>query len=388
MKILIIRPFPDVLDVNRYNVQEIGLAKALTMRGHVCDIVLCNGRNPDRTQDYVFTEGGREHAFRIYWCRCISAFKNGFMPSAEKLLPQYDVAQVHEYDQLMSWSLYTRQIIPTVIYHGPYYNPYAKGYILKCRVFDALFLRRRSCKAVRVLAKSEMAAEFLRKKGFCRVTTAGVGLNTASLDKGTEGTALLKREKKGTAAELLYVGKIEDRRNVYFLIGVFRELCSRGEQVHLTIIGSGEADYQRGFLCEIRKEQEEDRITYLPKASQSELAEYYRAADLFVFPTKYDIFGMVLLECMYCGLPAVSTRNGGSATLIEDGVNGRIIPADDVCEWADAIEKMLSDSQELKRMGDAARKTVEEHYTWDRIAGTFEQEYELARKEFTGTKER
>ena len=54
MKILIVRTFPDVLKIDSYNVQEIGLARALTMRGHQCDIVLYNGENEDRTQRYTF----------------------------------------------------------------------------------------------------------------------------------------------------------------------------------------------------------------------------------------------------------------------------------------------------------------------------------------------
>ncbi len=423
MKILIVRTFPDILDVDRYNVQEIGLAKALTLRGHTCGIALYNGRNPDREECCTFEQDGREYTFRIYRCKGYSFFRNGFMPAVRRILPQYDVAQVHEYDQLMSWELYTRQQIPTVIYHGPYYNPYAKGYNLKCRVFDTLFLPRRQHEKVRVLAKSEMAAEFLRSKGFSCVRTVGVGLNTDNLQQGSvdapEKTAgeLCHVDAPGKTAgepgrvnapekttgepdganasgkpaeqpdvadgregvrELLYVGKIEERRNVYFLLEVFRKLRSRKEKVHLTIIGSGEAAYVQRFLEELRPELEAGTVTYVPKAAQRELAAFYHAADLFLFPTQYDIFGMVLLEAMYCGLPAVSSRNGGSATLIENGTSGVIVPEFDACAWAEEITKLLADRNALRAMGAAAAGTIEEHFTWDRIAEAFEEEYRKA----------
>ncbi len=413
MKILIVRTFPDILDVDRYNVQEIGLAKALTLRGHTCGIALYNGRNPDREECCTFEQDGREYTFRIYRCKGYSFFRNGFMPAVRRILPQYDVAQVHEYDQLMSWELYTRQQIPTVIYHGPYYNPYAKGYNLKCRVFDTLFLPRRQHEKVRVLAKSEMAAEFLRSKGFSCVRTVGVGLNTDNLQAGrvnaTEKTAGelcrvdASQETAGepgrdnatgkpagepgrvdgadgreNARELLYVGKIEERRNVYFLLEVFRKLRSRKEKVHLTIIGSGEAAYVQRFLEELRPELEAGTVTYVPKAAQRELAAFYHAAELFLFPTQYDIFGMVLLEAMYCGLPAVSSRNGGSATLIENGTSGVIVPEFDACAWAEEITKLLADRNALRAMGAAAAGTIEEHFTWDRIAEAFEEEYRKA----------
>ncbi len=423
MKILIVRTFPDILDVDRYNVQEIGLAKALTLRGHTCGIALYNGRNPDREECCTFEQDGREYTFRIYRCKGYSFFRNGFMPAVRRILPQYDVAQVHEYDQLMSWELYTRQQIPTVIYHGPYYNPYAKGYNLKCRVFDTLFLPRRQHEKVRVLAKSEMAAEFLRSKGFSCVRTVGVGLNTDNLQTdrvvasgktagepgrvnapekrtgepdGANATGKPAGEPDGAnasekpeeqpdvtdgregARELLYVGKIEERRNVYFLLEVFRKLRSRKEKVHLTIIGSGEAAYVQRFLEELRPELEEGTVTYVPKAAQRELAAFYHAAELFLFPTQYDIFGMVLLEAMYCGLPAVSSRNGGSATLIENGTSGVIVPEFDACAWTEEITKLLADRNALRSMGAAAAGTIEEHFTWDRIAEAFEEEYRKA----------
>ncbi len=423
MKILIVRTFPDILDVDRYNVQEIGLAKALTLRGHTCGIALYNGRNPDREECCTFEQDGREYTFRIYRCKGYSFFRNGFMPAVRRILPQYDVAQVHEYDQLMSWELYTRQQIPTVIYHGPYYNPYAKGYNLKCRVFDTLFLPRRRHEKVRVLAKSEMAAEFLRSKGFSCVRTVGVGLNTDNLkadrvdapeetagepgrdnapEKTTGEPGRVNAPEKTTgepdganasgkpaeqpdvadgregARELLYVGKIEERRNVYFLLEVFRKLRSRKEKVHLTIIGSGEAAYVQRFLEELRPELDEGTVTYVPKAAQRELAAFYHAAELFLFPTQYDIFGMVLLEAMYCGLPAVSSRNGGSATLIENGTSGVIVPEFDACVWAEEITKLLADRNALRSMGAAAAGTIEEHFTWDRIAEAFEEEYRKA----------
>ena len=98
------------------------------------------------------------------------------MPSVFRLISQYDVIQVHEYDQILSWMLYTRMKKPTVIYHGPYYHEYAKGYNLKCRVFDTLFLRNRRPERAVCLTKSEPAAASLREKGFYHGTSGGEGV--------------------------------------------------------------------------------------------------------------------------------------------------------------------------------------------------------------------
>ena len=120
IKVLIIRPFPDVLDVNTYNVQEIGLAKALAFKGLDCGIILYNGKNTNRIETYKFDRDGSYYSFKIYWLKGISFFKNGFMPSAFEIIEKYDVIQVHEYDQIFSWMIYSKLKKPTVIYHGPY----------------------------------------------------------------------------------------------------------------------------------------------------------------------------------------------------------------------------------------------------------------------------
>lgn len=374
MKILIVRTFPDKLDLHSYNVQEIGLAQALVARGNQCDIVLYNGREADRRESYTFRKKGKEYSFTIYWMKGFSCFKNGFMPSVREILPEYDVIQVHEYDQIMSWQLYTRQLRPTVIYHGPYYHPYARGYNLKCRVFDTLFLPRRKHNNVRVLTKSGMAAEFIRKKGFEKIVPVGVGINTDNFSP--EGSA------KSVRPQLLYVGKIEERRNVYFLIEVFRKLRQNTPELQLVLVGNGEREYKEAFLNEIKKELANGDIIYKEKVQQKELPEIYGKAEVFLFTSNYEIFGMVLLEAMYFGLPVVSSMNGGASMLIEDGKNGYVIETFDLETWTQKLEDILRDRDKRARMGECAREKILRNFTWERIAEKFEAVYRQAVEEF------
>ena len=374
MKILIVRTFPDKLDLHSYNVQEIGLAQALVARGNQCDIVLYNGREADRRESYTFRKNGKEYSFIIYWMKGFSCFKNGFMPSVGKILPEYDVIQVHEYDQIMSWQLYTRQLRPTVIYHGPYYHPYTRGYNLKCRVFDTLFLPWRKHKDVRVLTKSEMAAEFIRKKGFENIVPVGVGINTDNFSRESCG--------KSARPQLLYVGKIEERRNVYFLIEVFRKLRQNMPKLQMVLVGNGEREYKAAFLNEIKKELDNGDIVYREKVQQKELPEIYGNAEVFLFTSKYEIFGMVLLEAMYFGLPVVSSMNGGASMLIEDGKNGYVLEKFDLETWAQKLADLLGDRDKRARMGESAREKILSNFTWERIAEKFEAVYRQAVEEF------
>ena len=376
MRVLIIRTFPDKLNLKSYNVQEVGLAKALTLKGHVCDIALYNKREADWEQEYKFKHNGKEFGFKIYWLHGYNLFKNGFMPTVKKLFPKYDVIQVHEYDQLMSWQLYSKQIKPTIIYHGPYYDKYAKGYNLKCKLFDTLFLPRRKHDDIVVLSKSTLATELMQKKGFRNVTTVGVGIDLGNF--GDNVNSYTEKSKKLRERNLLYVGKLEERRNVYFLVEVFREIHKINSDFKLTIIGNGDKEYKDKFLDYIKDEIDVGDIVYKEKAQQTELVEYYNEASFFLLASNYEIFGMVLLEAMYFGAPVISSVNGGSCTLIQNGYNGFVIDEFEKEAWADCILKSIQNECLLEKMKINARKTIEKGFTWDVLADSFIQAYEYA----------
>lgn len=384
MKILIVRSFPDILNLNAYNVQEIGLAKALTCKGLECGIVLYNGGQKDRTERYAFFRDGKEYSFTIYWLRGFSFFKNGIMPSVFRLISQYDVIQVHEYDQILSWMLYTRMKKPTVIYHGPYYHEYAKGYNLKCKVFDTLFLRNRRPERAVCLTKSEPAADFLRKKGFSHVRAVGVGVDQEQFQADEQEQVRCLLEPDESVFRLLYVGKIEARRNVYFLAELFERLLAKKDHLELVIVGSGEPDYVKPFLERIKKWTEEGRIRYIPKATQKELASVYRNANLFVFPSNYEIFGMVLLEALYFGLPVVSSQNGGASVLIRNGKNGYMLEGFALSAWEEKILQIAGNRELYEKMKKDAHDTVEKHFLWDKLADRFLAGYEEARRMYRG----
>lgn len=373
MKILIVRTFPDKLNLNSYNVQEVGLAKALVKKGHVCDIVLYNGKEKKWIQEYRFVADGCEFGFKIYWMQGWEFLKNGFMSSVKNIIPQYDVIQVHEYDQIMSWMLYTKQKKPTVIYHGPYFDEFAKGYNLKCKLFDTLFLPIRKYKNVLAISKSTLATEFLQKKGFQNVTTVGVGLNTDNFGNDTEFD--ISDEFVYINKQILYVGKLEERRNLYFLIEVFRKLKEKDSEYKFIIIGNGEKEYKDRFLDSIKEEIKSGSIEYHEKLQQRELVKYYKNSSFFLLASQYEIFGMVLLEAMYFGTPVISSLNGGSCTLIENGYNGYVMEEFDSDKWAKCILDSVDDGNILKKMRLNAKRTIEEGYTWDKLADKFIEIY-------------
>ena len=119
----------------------------------------------------------------------------------------------------------------------------------------------------------------------------------------------------------------------------------------------------------------ENDVIYREKLEQKYMPAIYQASDAFLLPTRYEIFGMVLLEAMYYGLPVFTTYNGGSSTLINNE-NGIIIENTDCNEWSKKIVKVLSDKKECDAIGEKAHRTVEKNYTWDALANKFLSVYE------------
>ena len=109
-----------------------------------------------------------------------------------------------------------------------------------------------------------------------------------------------------------------------------------------------------------------DRIRFVP--ASPEIARYYAAADLFLFPTYYDTFGLVIAEAMASGLPVITSRAAGAGELVTHLQSGWLTPdAWDVDQIAEGLRTLAADAEIRDRMGVAARAAVE-HRTWDRVA--------------------
>lgn len=370
MKILIIRNYPSYMNVSNgtYNIQEIGLAKALVRKGHRCDVLFWTDKREEVVEVPVDCSG----IVHVYYRRGLTAMKNTVYSGCRELFDEYDILQPSEYNQIESWLLAGKYPNKTIIYHGPYYSPFNKRYNMMCKVFDVLFLGRYIKKGTKFLVKSGLAKDLLQGKGIAQenVEVVGVGMDSQMLTS-TEATCdspLFLRMCEDTGLKLLYIGRIEPRRNIPFLLNVFRRVLTRNPEATLYMIGTGEPEYREKVSSLIDELQLRDRICWQEKMEQRYLSRIYGLADFFLLPTEYEIFGMVLLEAMYYGNVVLTTPNGGSSMLVENGANGFIMDSADEEAWADCINKLYRNPDAMRQVGMQAAKTVAERYTWDSLA--------------------
>ena len=334
------------------------------------------GNEKDHIEKIVFDEN---KSLNILWLHGKGILREGIYPSLKKYVPNYDIVQVGGYVGLTSCWLNRKYPEKIVNYQGPYYYKANQGDIKKAAVFDRLLLPLQKKKNMVVATKSILATNYIKDKGIENVTTIGVGLDLDNLLRDSESieeNEFIKEIKEIKNSTLfLYIGVLEERRNILFLLEVFQKVSKQIENSKLIIIGKGKQNYVAMCKEKLIELGLENDVIYREKLEQKYMPAIYQASDAFLLPTRYEIFGMVLLEAMYYGLPVFTTYNGGSSTLINNE-NGIIIENTDCNEWSEKIVKVLSDKKECDAIGEKAHRTVEKNYTWDALANKFLSVYE------------
>ena len=363
-KILYIRSGPYKVDPNSYNLQELGLAQAFAMCGVQCDVVYYHDK---KNSDEIIKKG--EYDINVFWRRGIKLLRSGIYPQLLKrdFLSVYDAVIVSEYSQIMS-VLICKLHSNVYINNGPYYNLFKLPFLES--IYDNLFVKTINKNVRTIFCKTKMSKEYLEKKGFRNCIVAGVGLDTDKFDKDNEiedSTQDLLDRMNGKN-NIVYVGSISRRKNIEVITKAFDIIVKRNSiNSQLIIIGKDE----NGYWNECEKYLSEEAKKYVLNVSyikNSQLQYIYKAADVFVLPSIHEIFGMVLLEAMYFGVPSIASGSAGAKTLIENNISGYVIENFDEQDWANKIEEILSDETLKRKMGLEASNRIRNKFTWINIA--------------------
>ncbi len=168
---------------------------------------------------------------------------------------------------------------------------------------------------------------------------------------------------------VVYVGRIVARKGVDTLVEAFTLLPRRLDARLVIVGGEPGGSPEAARLSELADDLGiSERVSFAGSRPQEDLRHYYGAADVAVSVPHYEPFGMTPLEAMACATPVVGARVGGIKTSVADGETGYLVPPRDPEALADRILRLLSDPPLRLRMGRAARRRIEEHYTWEHVA--------------------
>jgi len=165
---------------------------------------------------------------------------------------------------------------------------------------------------------------------------------------------------------IVFVGRLEFRKGVNYLLKAFLEVKREIPESRLIIVGPG-TRLRKRYEKWVRRNHLED-VVFVGYASYDDLVRYYKTADVFCAPaTSRESFGIVLLEAMAAGRPIVATNIDGYAGVVTDGEEGLLVPPRDGGALARALVTVMSDPALRERMATKGRLKARD-YSWEHIA--------------------
>jgi 1,2-diacylglycerol 3-alpha-glucosyltransferase len=227
----------------------------------------------------------------------------------------------------------------------------------------ARFISKKQCNQLdAVIAPSKPMLDVLRSYG---VTTPAeviaTGLQASSFTEADGDQFRNKYEIPLNKQMLLYVGRVAHEKNIGFLLKVVRRLSVQQPDILLVVAGEGPAE---GSLHQLVRalgiEKNVQFIGYLDR--NTELNACYKAADIFVFASKSETQGLVLLEAMAQGTPVVAIAELGTASILIEGQGAHIATEDEIV-FAQKINDLLSNTLARNILGDVGRVYAHKHWS-------------------------
>lgn len=222
--------------------------------------------------------------------------------------------------------------------------------------------------AEQVVAKSATELQMIRAiDGKARYSLVANGVDLAAFTGGDP-------VPDGGPLRLLCVGRLIERKGQHFLIDALKRLADEGIEVTLDLVGTGDA--RAANEAHVERLGLKDRIRFLNYVPREEIARCYAAAHVFVQPSYNEGMSVALLEAMASGLSVIVTPTGGTAELVEPGVNGLIFEWGDMDTLTRHVRSLAQDRALVRRMGAASRARAA-LFTWqaagDRYLEMFKQ---------------
>lgn len=175
---------------------------------------------------------------------------------------------------------------------------------------------------------------------------------------------------------ILYVGRLVYEKGIQNLIAAMPKVLDRYHDSKLIICGRG------GMIDELREQVKylgiENKVYFAGYCDSKKMQKMYKCADVAVFPSTYEPFGIVAIESMLSGTPTIVSDVGGLNEIVEHGVTGMKSYAGNANSIADSVLALLFDPKLCASISQNAIKKVKENYNWSKITDSTYYVYQLA----------
>jgi len=270
---------------------------------------------------------------------CLIDRFSGFFPSRLNVPKIYVMHEAGTLDLLRPYEIHSNMLNSVIFY-------------IK-KIFDNGVMRRSD----KIVALNSFYEEYLRRKGFNNVVKIPTGIDIQNFSN------------KEDENFVLYAGRFDWNKNVCSLVNIFAQVHKLHPDYHLYLVGAGRQEKRiRSLVKENGIQSYVKIIHWLPR---KKLMEFMSRCSVFVLPSFFEVSPVVVLEAMASGKPVIARANMGTVDIMLHGKNGYLY--NDENELRKHLESLLSDSNLRKTIGRNARKTVEEKYSFTRIADKYEE---------------
>lgn len=187
-----------------------------------------------------------------------------------------------------------------------------------------------------------------------RITVIPNGVDTAVF-KHLEADDIRRKYRLDNRFVVLFVGRDDPQKGVRYLVNAVKNLANQIPEIVLVLVGQQDIYNDEHILC-------------LSHVSRSELVKLYSLSDVFVLPSIYEPFGIVLLEAMACKTPCIGTRISGMPDIIDHNRTGLLVEPGSDEDLSEAIAVLYHDPEKRYKMGKNARERVISCFDWKDIS--------------------
>lgn len=216
--------------------------------------------------------------------------------------------------------------------------------------------------------------------GNCRsIQRIPIGAAVPAASDAVRVETIRRRWRVGVGPMLVFVGRLIEEKGVRDLLDAIAGLRKVLPDVTCLIVGDGPD--RDAFAAKARLLSVDDRVHFVGWAEPAAVAEYLRAADVFVGPSKrspdgwVEAQGLVFVEAMLAEIPVVATATGGVVDLVRDGETGILVEESSPDQIASAVQKLCQSEELRNRLKEGGRRLVEGQYTRTASAARFSALY-------------